>query len=115
MRKTGLPEDALCDAVSEMTRGLVDADLGGGVIKKRIALPGQGKRGGARTIVATKIEGHWFFLYGFRKNERASIDRDELKMLQEVAKELLELDDQQLATALSAGEMMELCHGNKPT
>jgi hypothetical protein len=55
MRKTGLPEDALCDAVSEMTRGLVDADLGGGVIKKRIALPGQGKRGGARTIVATKI------------------------------------------------------------
>ena len=45
MRKTGLPEDALCDAVSEMTRGLVDADLGGGVIKKRIALPGQGKRG----------------------------------------------------------------------
>ena len=115
MRKTGLPEDALCDAVSEMIRGLVDADLGGGVIKKRIALPGQGKRGGARTIVATKIESHWFFLYGFRKNERASIDRDELKMLQEVAKELLELDEQQLATALSAGEIMGLCHGNKPT
>jgi hypothetical protein len=116
MRKTRLPEDALCDAVSEMTRGLIDADLGGGVIKKRIALPGQGKRGGARTIVATKkIEGHWFFLYGFRKNERASIDRDELKMLQEVARELLGLDDRQLATALSAGEIMELCDGNKPT
>lgn len=115
MRKTSLSEDALCDAVSEMTQGMVDADLGGGLVKKRVALPGQGKRGGARTIVATKVEGHWFFLYRFRKNERASIDRDELKMLQEVAKELLGFDEQQLAAALSAGEIMELCHGNKPT
>ena len=74
--------------------------------------PGQGKRGGARTIVATKMADRWFFLYGFDKNERANIDKDELKVLQEVAKELLELKDRQLAVALTAGEIMEVCNDN---
>jgi len=50
MRKAGLTDDALCDAVSEMAQGLVDADLGGHVLKKRVALSGQGKRGGGRTM-----------------------------------------------------------------
>lgn len=95
-----------------MVQGLIDADLGGNVVKKRIGLPGQGKRGGARTIVATKMAGRWFFLYGFGKSERANIDKDELKVLQEVAKELLELNDRQLAVALSAGEIMEVCNDN---
>lgn len=112
MRKAGLPDDAICQAVSEMAQGLIDADLGGNVVKKRIGLPGQGKRGGARTIVATKMADRWFFLYGFGKNERANIDKDELKVLQEVAKELLELNDRQLAAALSAGEIMEVCNDN---
>lgn len=115
MRKAGLTDDALYEAVSEMAQGLVDADLGGHVVKKRVALPGQGKRGGARTIVATKLAGRWFFLYGFGKNERANIDKDELKMLQEVAKELLEFDDRQLATALAAGEIVEVCNDNDET
>lgn len=112
MRKAGLSVEAICQAVSEMAQGLIDADLGGNVVKKRIGLPGQGKRGGARTIVATKMADRWFFLYGFGKNERANIDKDELKVLQEVAKELLELNDRQLAVALSAGEIMEVCNDN---
>lgn len=82
------------------------------MVKKRVALPGQGKRGGARTIVATKLAERWFFLYGFGKNERANIDQDELKVLREMAKELLAFDDRQLATALMAGEIVEVCHGN---
>ena len=73
------------------------------MVKKRIALPGQGKRGGARTIVANKLAERWFFLYGFGKNERANIDQDELKVFREMAKELLGFDDRQLATALMAG------------
>lgn len=112
MRKAGLTDDALCEAVSEMVQGLDDADLGGHVVKKRVALPRQGKRGGARTIVATKLADRWFFLYGFGKNERANIDKDELKMLQEVAKEFLGFDDRQLAAALAAGEIVEVCNGN---
>lgn len=112
MRKAGLTDDALREAVSEMTQGLVDADLGGHVLKKRVALPGQGKRGGARTIVATKMADRWFFLYGFGKNERANIDKDELKVFQEMAKELLGFDDRQLTTALTAGEIVEVCNDN---
>lgn len=108
MRKSGLTDLALRDAVSEMTRGLVDADLGGHLVKKRVALPGQGKRGGARTLVATKRAGRWFFLYGFEKNERANIDMDELKVLQEVAKVFLEFDDRRLAAAVAAGEIVEV-------
>ena len=96
-----------------MAQGLVDADLGGNVVKKRIALPGRGKRGGARTIVATKLENRWFFLYGFGKNERANIHKDELKAFQKMAKELLEFDDRQIAAALSAGEIVEVFHGNE--
>ncbi len=115
MRKADVTDDALCQAVAEMTQGLFDADLGGGVLKKRVALPGQGKRGGARTIVATKLADRWFFMYGFSRNERANIDKDELKVLQEMAKELLAFDDRQIAVALSAGEMVEVCNGNDKT
>ncbi len=109
MRKAGLSDPALLDAVSEMVQGLIDADLGGHVVKKRVALPGQGKRGGARTIVATRISQRWFFLFGFSKNERSNIDKDELKVFQEVAKDLLAFNDRQLADALSAGEITEVC------
>ncbi len=115
MRKAGLSDEALSNAVSEMARGLVDTELGGHLVKKRIALPGQGKRGGARTIVATKMADRWFFLYGFSKNERANIDQDELKIFQELAKELLGFDVRQLATALEAGEIVEVCNGNDQT
>lgn len=112
MGKVGLSDAAICQAVLEMAEGLVDADLGGNVVKKRVALPGQGKRGGARTIVATRMADRWFFLYGFGKNERSNIDKDELKVFQEMARELLAFDDQKLALAVSTGEIVEVCNDN---
>lgn len=112
MKRSALTDSALWAAVVEMSQGLIDADLGGHVVKKRVALPGQGKRGGARTIVATKLAERWFFLYGFSKNERSNIDKDELRALQEVAKELLSFDDRQLGIALQAGEIVEVRDGN---
>jgi hypothetical protein len=96
----------------EMAAGLVDADLGGHVFKKRVALRGVGKRGGVRIIVATRLAGHWFLLFGFAKNERSDIDKDELKALQEIAKELLSFDDRRVAIALEAGELVEVIDGN---
>jgi hypothetical protein len=59
MRKSGLTDSMLCQAVAEMVRGLIDADLGGGVVKKRVALPGCGKSGGARTLLATNRGDRW--------------------------------------------------------
>jgi hypothetical protein len=112
MRKAGLADEALCRAVAEMAQGLIDADLGGHLVKKRVALPGQGKRGGARTIVAGKLADRWFFPYGFAKNERANIDKEELKVLQQIGKELLALNDRKLKLDLSAGEIVEVCNGS---
>ncbi len=113
MHKSGLTDDVLREAVIEMLLGLIDADLGGNVLKKRVALPGMGKRGSARVIVASRLEDRWFFLYGFCKNERKSIDRDELKAFQMMAKELLKLSDQELKTAIAIGEILEVMHGNQ--
>ncbi len=67
MRKTDRGEDALCMAVAEMNAGLIDADLGGFVVKKRVALPGRGKRGSTRTLLATNKHNRWFFIFGFEK------------------------------------------------
>lgn len=100
MRKTELTDGALCVAVAEMAHGLIDADLGGGVVKKRVGLAGRGKRGGARTLVATNRGGRWFFVYGFAKNDRANIADDELEVLQGIAEQLLVLTDLQLDAAV---------------
>ena len=72
-RKTELTESALCLAVAEMVSGLIDADLGGGVFKKRVATPGRGKSANARTLLATNRAGRWFFVFGFEKNERSNV------------------------------------------
>jgi hypothetical protein len=66
-RKIGLPDATLCKAVDEMEQGLLDADPGGCVIKKRVPLAGRGKSGSTRTLVATNKGTRWFFMYGFEK------------------------------------------------
>lgn len=113
MRKSGLSDDALATAVDEMAHGLIDAELGGHLVKKRLPLPGQGKRGGARTIVATRFGGRWFFLFGFGKNERDNIDDQELKALLAIAKDWLDLDDALLSVALREGNITEVDYGEE--
>jgi hypothetical protein len=99
MRKTELTDSALCSAVLEMSQGLIDADLGGSIVKKRVGLAGRGKRGGARTLIATNKGNRWFFVYGVEKNDRVSITDDELAALQDIAHELLARTNQQLDKA----------------
>jgi hypothetical protein len=109
MRKSGLPDTALCAAVIEMAQGLIDADLGGGVVKKRVPLPGRGKRGGARTIVATNKGDRWFFLHGFAKTEREDVSAEELKALQTLAANYLGRSAADLDALVEAGVMQEIC------
>ena len=111
MRKTELTDTALCEAVQEMALGLIDADLGGGLVKKRVGIAGRGKRGGARTLVAMSKHSSWFFVFGFEKNERANIDADELEALQELAAQLLMRTNEELALAVVDGALKEICHG----
>lgn len=110
MRKSAVTDATLMEAVDAMIAGLIDADLGGHVVKKRVALPGRGKSGGARTLVATNLKDRWYFVFGFNKNERANIDQSELRALQELASELLAQDDAAIAAALVAGEILEIGH-----
>lgn len=113
MRKTGLSDACLADAIAEMEQGLIDADLGGHVVKKRVAIAARGKRGGARTLIGTNFQDRWFFLFGFGKNERSNIDRDELGALQEIARTLLALHDAQIETAIADGELLEISNGDQ--
>ena len=112
VRKTGLSDAALCKALVEMRQGLVDADLGGGIVKKRVPLPGRGKSGGARTLVATNKDDRWFFVFGFEKNERANISPGELKALQAIAADLLKLAANDLDAQVETGALQEICHEN---
>jgi len=110
MRKTELTNGALCAAVREMSQGLIDADLGHGLVKKRVGLAGRGKRSGARTLVATNKNNRWLFVFGFEKNERTNIDADELDVWQNLAAELLLRSSDELAIAVIDGALKEICH-----
>lgn len=110
MRKTELTDPALCSAVSEMESGLLDADLGGGVFKKRVALPGRGKSGSVRTLVATNRGSRWFFVFGFEKNDRANISANELEALQRMAADLLRLGSSELDAHVTSQALREICH-----
>lgn len=113
MRKTELTDSALCAAVAEMAQGLIDADLGGGVVKKRVGLAGRGKRGGARTLVATNKDSRWFFVHGFEKNALSNIADDELEALQDIAEQLLARTGSELDLSVKDGALEEICHDRK--
>lgn len=108
--KALLQDVVLSAAVDEMTRGLIDADLGGGVVKKRVALPGRGKRGAARTLLATNKGSRWFFVLGFEKNETDNLTDRELAALQKLAKDYLSLTNAQIDDAIAAHIFEEICH-----
>ncbi len=112
MQKTDLSDELLLNAVAEMERGLIDADLGGGVLKKRIALPNRGKSGSVHTLIATNKNDRWFFVLGFEKNQRDNIDKTELKFLKESAKTMLNLSKVQLKLVLNNQELTEIYNGN---
>ena len=110
MRKTELSDLMLCNAVAEMAQGLIEADMGGSVVKKRIALPGRGKSGSARTLIATNKGNRWFFLFGFEKNERANVSAKELEALQEIATDLLEHSTAELDALVASDTLQEICN-----
>jgi len=101
--KTGISDSALCRAVEEAERGLIAANLGGGLIKQRIARPGQGKSGGFRTLIEFKAAARSIFVHGFAKNEKDNIAADELVALKKLAAELLACDQRAIAHTVASG------------
>jgi hypothetical protein len=98
----------LCTAIADATRGLIDADLGGGVVKQRIARKGGGKSGGFRTIILFRVGERAFFVHGFAKNEQDNIRDDELAAFRLLAAEMLAYDDEALAKAIGNGTLTEV-------
>lgn len=108
--KAGLTDSLLKTAIIEIQLGLLDADLGGGIVKKRIALPGKGKRGSTRTLLATNFGDRWFFVFGFQKNDRESISENELATLRKLSRDLLGMTIMQLENAIMNGALLEIKH-----
>jgi hypothetical protein len=107
-RKERLDDKRLCEAIGRAESGAIDADLGGGLIKQRVARPGSGRSGGTRTVIAYRAARRSVFLYGFAKNERDNIDDRELDDLKTLAKHFLSYSDEQIAMAVRQSELMEV-------
>jgi len=107
-RQQGIADKALLEAIVRAERGLVDADLGGGVIKQRVARPGQGKSGGFRTIILYRTAQRAFFVYGFAKSDRDNIDDDEEANFKKAAEHVLGLSEAHLAELIGKGQLTEV-------
>lgn len=107
-RKAGLPDTVSRMAIRDAERGLIDGDLGGGVIKQRTARPGGGKSGGFRTIILFRAGARAFFVHGFAKNEQANIRDDELAAFRMLAAEMPGYRDEAIERAVGAGVVIEV-------
>lgn len=109
-RSERIDDPSLSEAITRASRGLVDADLGGGLIKQRVARQGRGRSGGYRMIIAFRLRKRAVFLYGFAKNERDNIEPDELEDLRLVARTWLEATTERIEAALKDGALQEVEH-----
>ncbi len=100
-RKQKITNSVLKRTIEDIENGMIDVDLGGNVIKQRIARPNQGKSGGYRTIIIFKKGDKSFFVYGFAKSQRNNIEEDELKVFKEMAKTILSLSDKEIEKAIN--------------
>ena len=107
-KKEGILDLALKLAVDELSQGLFEANLGGGLYKKRIARQGEGKRAGVRTLLAFKQHHRAIFVFGFAKNERSNIGDGEKEVFKRLAKTYLMITGKNLERLLQLGEIIEV-------
>ena len=107
-RKERIGNRALRQAVERAEAGLIDADLGGGLMKQRVARPGQGRSGGYRTIIAFRVGGRAVFLFGFAKSAQSNIDAATLSHWRAVGADLMAASDEAIDTAIACHELDEV-------
>lgn len=107
-RRERIADASLKEAIERAEHGLIDANLGGGLIKQRVARPGQGRSGGYRMLVAYRTKSRAVFLYGFAKHERENIEPDELLTFRDIAADLLAADSARIAEAIENGVLQEI-------
>jgi hypothetical protein len=109
-KRERIADESLCKAIEDAERGLVEADLGGGLIKQRVARRGQGKSGGYRMLIGFRSKLRAVFLFGFAKSELDNIDDDQLATLRETAALWIAADAQKIERALKDGLLIEVRH-----
>ena len=107
-RRERISDEDLCEAIARAERGLVDATLGGGLIKQWIARRGQGRSGGFRTIIAYKRGDRCFFIYGFTKSERDNVDDIELAAIKIVAASWVTMPEPGIEKAIEEARLQEI-------
>jgi len=107
-RKERLSDQQLAEAVREVEKGLHDGDLGGGLIKKRMARAGEGKRGGYRTILVYRKGNRVVFVYGYAKSDKENLSPVELQAYQRLAQIYLRFNEADITKALQGGELQEV-------
>ena len=112
-RREGVRDRDLAEAVRRAGLALIDADLGGGIIKQRVARAGQGRSGGYRMLLAYRKRHRAVFLYGFAKSERENIGDDELQTLREIGAVWLAADARRIAEAIEENALQEVPNGEE--
>ena len=108
--REGISDAVLMAAVDQADSGLVDADLGGGLIKQRVARGGEGKSGGYRTLVFFRREERAVFAFGFAKSGKANLNAIELRTYKQAARIVLALTQAQVDTEVREGRLVEVKH-----
>jgi len=107
-KKSNVSDEALIASAIEISQGNFEANLGSNIFKKRIATKGRGKSGSVRTIVAFKINGHSFFMFGYEKNDKSSLTENEERALRLVAKGMFEKTEAELNKLVKNGALVEV-------
>jgi hypothetical protein len=107
-RREKIKDAVLKEAIARAERGLIDAELGGGVIKQRLARPGQGRSGGYRSIIIFQKGQRAFFVYGFAKSDRENVEPDETAAFKKSAKAFFALSDKQIEILIKDEELSEV-------
>jgi hypothetical protein len=107
-RKQRITDAALCRAVARASEGMIDADLGGGLIKQRIARPGGGKSGGYRTLIFFRAGTRAILAFGFAKNDLDNVGDADLADLKKAARVLLGLAETGIDALVTAGTLEEV-------
>jgi hypothetical protein len=108
IRRERLDRDGLREAIGRAECGLIDADLGGGLIKQRVARSGKGRSGGYRTITAYRRGARAVFLLGFAKSEHENIGPEDLAELRKIGSNWLNASSERISEALDDSSLEEL-------
>ncbi len=103
----------LCEAVERAEKGILDADLGGNIIKQRVARSGQGRSKGYRVLIAVRLKKRYVFMHGFAKNEKDNIENDELDVLKMYGSAWLNADEKIIKISLKEGKLEEIQYEKK--